>query len=82
MLTSTATTKRLRPAGHDSTGDPFLAAVDPTADAGTPLVIAPGATATITVTITPTRQVGPTVSGVLHLVTPPITGGDAVQHHR
>ncbi len=48
-------------------------AFDPTADPGTPLVIAPGATQTITVQITPTGPSGQHVSGVLHLVTTPLT---------
>ncbi len=55
-----------------STGDPYLAAVDPTADSGTPVVIEPGATATITVAITPTARKGGTVKGVLNIVTTPI----------
>ena len=70
-LSTTATTKAFDPAVTSSTGDPFLSAVDPTAPAGTPLVIAPGATKTVTVTITPTGKAGTKVNGVLHLVTPP-----------
>ena len=60
------------PAVTSSTGDPFLSAVDPTADPGAPLVLAPGATRTITVAITPAGARGSKVSGVLHLVTTPI----------
>ena len=44
VLSATATTKRFDDAVTSSTGDPFLPAVDPTADAGSPLEIAPGQT--------------------------------------
>ena len=54
-----------------SVGDPYLPAVDPTPSAGTPVVIAPGKSATITVTITATGATGSTVSGLLNLVTTP-----------
>ncbi|HEU5267538.1 MAG TPA: hypothetical protein VFU35_12605, partial [Jatrophihabitans sp.] len=71
-ISTTATTKPFDPAVASSTGDPYLPAVDPTNDGGTPLVIAPGASGTITVTITPTGKAGTKVNGVLHLVTTPI----------
>ena len=67
-----------------STGDPYIVAVDPTADPGSPIRIAPGGTGVITVTITPTAKVGSTVSGVLNLVTTPFgtplfnTTGDVI----
>ncbi len=54
-----------------STGDFWAVVTDPTADIGTPVTIAPGATATITVTITPSGHKGDQVSGVLNIVTPP-----------
>ncbi|MBN9620014.1 MAG: hypothetical protein J0H43_09825, partial [Actinobacteria bacterium] len=72
VLTATATMTPFDATVRTSTGDPFLAATDPTAPAGTPIVIAPGKTGTITVTITPTAKVGSKVTGLLHLVTTPI----------
>ena len=72
VLSATATTKRFDDAVTSSTGDPFLPAVDPTADAGSPLEIAPGQTKVITVRIAPTAAKGRTVSGVLNLVTTPL----------
>ena len=70
-LVATARTRGFDPAVSTTTGDPFLQSVDPTASPGTPVIVAPGASATITVTITPTAAKGTTVTGVLHLVTPP-----------
>ncbi|HEX2904919.1 MAG TPA: S8 family serine peptidase [Jatrophihabitans sp.] len=54
-----------------STGDFWAAALDPTADIGSPVTIAPGATATITVSISPTAAKGKTVSGSLFIYTTP-----------
>ena len=54
-----------------STGDFWKIATDPTADLGTPVTIAPGASALITVMIKPTAKVGSVVSGVLDIYTPP-----------
>ena len=54
-----------------STGDFWAATVDPTADIGAPVTIAPGASATITVNITPTGKKGSTVSGSLFIYTTP-----------
>ncbi len=48
-ISTTASTKPFDAAVTSSTGDPYLPAVDPTNDGGTPLVIAPGATKTISV---------------------------------
>ena len=72
VLSGTVVAKQFDPAVTSSTGDPFLSAVDPTADPGAPLVVAPGATRTITVTITPAGARGSKTAGVLHLVTTPI----------
>lgn len=72
VLTATATMRPFDSTVTTSTGDPYLASVDPTAPSGQPIVIAPGKTGTVTVTITPTARVGAKVSGVLHLVTTPI----------
>ena len=70
-LTAVATTAGFDSAVTTSTGDPFLASVDPTADTGKPVVVKAGGSVVITVTITPTAKVGKTVKGVLHLVRPP-----------
>ncbi len=53
-----------------STGDPFLPSVDPAAKKASPLVIQPGQTADIAVTITPGKA-GSHVAGHLNLVTEP-----------
>ncbi len=53
-----------------STGDPYLAALDPTAAPGTALTLTRGHTATIHLTLTPTAPKGRTVTGVLHLLRP------------
>jgi hypothetical protein len=60
------------PAVTSSTGDPFDFAVDPGGTGGTPVIIQPGQTATIQVTITPTGPRDGVVSGHLNLVTVPI----------
>jgi hypothetical protein len=73
VIVGTAVTQAFDPAVTSSTGDPFLNAVDPTAGLGTPKVIPPGGTATVTVTITPKGAKGTVVSGVLNLVTSPFT---------
>jgi subtilisin family serine protease len=55
-----------------STRDPYLNSVDPNVNGfGRPVRIAPGATANIAVTITPTAPINTNVSGVLNLVTVP-----------
>jgi Subtilase family/Peptidase inhibitor I9 len=55
-----------------STGDPFDFAVDPNGTGGSPLIIQPGQTATIQVTITPSGHRGDSVAGHLNLVTVPV----------
>ena len=72
VLSATAMTKPFDSAVKTSTGDPFLAALDASADTGAPILIAPGATKAIQVAITPTGKAGSKVNGVLHLVTPPL----------
>ncbi len=54
-----------------STGDFWAATTDPTADIGAPVTIAPGASATITVNITPSGKKGDTVCGSLFVYTTP-----------
>jgi hypothetical protein len=70
-------TASMRTTGFDasvtsSTGDPFDFAVDPNGTGGTPVIIQPGQTATIQVTITPAGHSGDKVSGHLNLVTVPL----------
>ncbi|MFL6140991.1 MAG: S8 family serine peptidase [Labedaea sp.] len=55
-----------------STGDPFDFSVDPNGTGGSPVIIQPGQTVTIQVTITPSGRRGDVVSGHLNLVTVPL----------
>jgi hypothetical protein len=71
-LVADARTKPFDRSVATSTGDPFLAAVDPTASQGAPLVIPPGASRMIKVRLTAAGGSGTTHAGVLHLVTTPI----------
>jgi hypothetical protein len=71
-LTAVASTAGFDSAVTSSTGDVYKLSVDPTADAGNAVAIAPGASGVIAVTITPNAKVGSTVKGVLNLVTPPV----------
>jgi len=66
---SSMTTAGFDHAVTSSTGDPYDQAVDPNGTGGTPTIIQPGQTATITVTITPTGR--GTVNGHLNVVTIP-----------
>ena len=70
-LVANATTAPFDLGVTSSTGDPYLPSVDPTQPAGTPVVIAPGQSAAITLTITASGASGSTVSGVLNIVTTP-----------
>jgi hypothetical protein len=72
VLSAVATMVGFDQAVSTSTGDPFVATVDPTANTGAPLVIEPGQTGTITVHVTASGHAGQQRSGVLHLVTTPI----------
>jgi hypothetical protein len=65
-----ATTPGFDPTVVSSTGDPYAESTDAAADPGKALAIAPGATATITLSITPTGKQGTTVAGQLNIVTP------------
>ncbi|HEY3632387.1 MAG TPA: hypothetical protein VGL21_15880, partial [Jatrophihabitantaceae bacterium] len=71
-LTASATTPGFDSTVTSSTGDPYRVAVDATAAAGQPTVIAPGQSKTITVTIRPSGRKGTHVSGTLNLVTTPL----------
>ena len=55
-----------------STGDPFDFSVDPNGTGGSPVIIQPGQSATIQVTITPSGRRGDVVNGHLNLVTIPL----------
>ena len=74
-LTAVATTKDFDRAVTSSTGDPYLASVDLSAGTGTALVIAPGASKALTVTLDPTAPRGTRVDGVLHLLSAANVGG-------
>ena len=69
----TAATLGFDPTVTSATGDPYVLSTDPTADPGHPVAVAPGATATIDLTLTPDAAPGTTVTGILNIVTP----GDA-----
>ncbi|MEV0074563.1 S8 family serine peptidase [Amycolatopsis sp. NPDC050768] len=69
-------TASIKTAGFDaavssSTGDPYDQSVDPNGTGGTPLLVQPGQTVTVTVTITPSGKRGASVTGHLNLVTVP-----------
>lgn len=66
-----ARTPDFDPAVTSSTGDFWRVALDPQADTGTPVTIQPGKSATVTVSIKPTGDVGSKVHGVLNVITPP-----------
>ncbi len=70
-LVATATGRPFATSITSSTGDPYLQALDPTADPGTALVINPGQTKTITVTFAASGHSGQKISGVLNVVTTP-----------
>jgi hypothetical protein len=76
-LVANATMKGFESSITSSVGDVFRAALDPTADTGTPVLIPAGGSALITVTIKPNAAKGLKINGVLNLVTPP-TGVDEV----
>jgi hypothetical protein len=65
-MAMTATTKAFDPAVTSDTSDIWLAATNPAA-AFSPIVINPGQTATINVTITPAGAAGTVVSGNLYV---------------
>jgi hypothetical protein len=67
-LAAVAHTKAFDPAVTSDTGDFWLAAGDPTATFS-PLILDPGQSATITVTINPTGAKGTKVNGVLYVDT-------------
>jgi hypothetical protein len=68
-LGATVKTQAFDGAATSSTGDFWLTATQAQPPAFTPLVLEPGQTGTITVTVTPTGKKGTKVSGVLYLDT-------------
>lgn len=62
-----ATTKPFDPAVTSDSGDVWLQSVNAAAPAATPVIINPGQTVTINVTITPSGTPGTTVSGQLYV---------------
>jgi hypothetical protein len=71
-LTASMRTYAFDPDVTSQTGDPYGNSVDPNNNGfGHPVLIKPGETKTILVTITPSGAPGTTVSGVLNLVTVP-----------
>jgi len=71
QMNLSAKTLGFNPDVTSSTGDFWSVVTDPTADIGTPVTIAPGQTATITVKITPTAAKGTKVNGSLFIYTTP-----------
>ena len=61
---ASVTTRTFDTSVAPSTGNLWLGAIDPAADV-TPVIVAPGATVTIPVTVTPDAPVGSTVTGTL-----------------
>jgi subtilase family protein/peptidase inhibitor I9 len=68
-LTATAKTQPLDPAVTSAAGDPYAPGITGQAPTGTPVVVNPGASAGLKVTITPTGKSGTVVHGVVYLVT-------------
>ncbi len=70
-LVATAHTQPFDRDVTSSTGDLWQLSLDLNADAGTPLVVQPGQTVQVTVTITPHAAKGNQVHGVLYVIQPP-----------
>jgi Subtilase family/Peptidase inhibitor I9 len=77
-LTATAVTQPLDPAVTSAAGDPYAPGFTDTAPTGTPVVVNPGHSGRVTVTITPSATAGTVVYGVLYLVTSPFNGDDTL----
>jgi hypothetical protein len=77
-LTATALTQPLDPAVTSAAGDPYAPGFTDQAPAGTPVVVSPGRSGGITITITPMARPGTVVHGVIYLVTSPFTGVDTL----
>jgi hypothetical protein len=68
-LTATAVTQPLDPTVTSAAGDPYAPGITGQAPTGTPVVVNPGASAGLKVTITPSGKSGTVVHGVVYLVT-------------
>jgi hypothetical protein len=77
-LTATAVTQPLDPSVTSTAGDPYARGFTDQAPTGTPVVVQPGRTAGITVTITPSAKAGTVVHGVIYLVTSPFNSTDTI----
>ncbi len=77
-LTATAVTQPLDPSVTSTAGDPYAPGFTHQAPAGTPVVVQPGRTAGIKVTIAPSAKAGTVVHGVIYLVTSPFNGTDTI----
>ncbi len=73
-LTATATTQPLDTTVSSAAGDPYAPGFTGTAPTGTPVVVNPGQSGGIKVTITPSGKPGTVVHGVIYLVTSPFNG--------
>jgi len=77
-LTATAVTQPLDPSVTSTAGDPYAPGFTDQAPSGTPVVVQPGRTADIKVTITPSAKPGTVVHGVIYLVTSPFNSTDTI----
>jgi len=77
-LTATAVTQPLDPSVTSTAGDPYAPGFTDQAPTGTPVVVQPGRTADIKVTITPSAKAGTVVHGVIYLVTSPFDSTDTI----
>jgi hypothetical protein len=68
-ISMTAATKAFDPAVTSPTGDLWLASLNPSYSSFNPVVLLPGASATVNVTITPSAAPGTVVSGALYIGT-------------
>ena len=77
-LTATAVTQPLDPSVTSTAGDPYAPGFTGQTPTGTPVVVQPGRTADIKVTITPSAKAGTVVHGVIYLVTSPFNSAATI----
>ena len=70
-VTASALTQGFDPAVSSAAGDPFAASVDAAPAPAHPVLVQPGASVTLPVTVTPSGASGSQVHGVLYLVSAP-----------
>jgi hypothetical protein len=73
-LTATAATQPLDTTVSSPAGDPYAPGFTDSNPTGTPVVVSPGRSGRLTVTITPSGKAGTVVHGVIYLVTSPFNG--------